>query len=70
MGGKESKPPPPRQPTMEEVLLDMRMASKRFENDSKRAEKEKNNQLKKARVALQKGNEEGAKLFIANAATK
>lgn len=37
---------------MEEVLLDMRMASKRFENDSKRAEKEKNNQLKKARVAL------------------
>lgn len=28
---------------MEEVLIDMRMASKRFEADSRRAEKEKNN---------------------------
>lgn len=55
---------------MEEVLIDMRMAAKRFEADSRRAEKEKNAQLKKARTALNKGNEEGARLFISNAATK
>ena len=36
---KKPKPPPP---TMEEVILDMKMAAKKFERDSKKAEKEKN----------------------------
>ena len=40
------------------------MASKRFEMESKRAEKEKGVQMKKAKQALLKGNEEGAKLYL------
>ena len=46
MGGSQPKP---RQPTMEEVLIDMRMAAKRFERDAKKAETEKANCFKKAR---------------------
>ena len=41
MGGDQSKPKPP-PPTMEEVIIDMKMAAKKFERDSKKAEKEKN----------------------------
>lgn len=55
---------------MEETILDMKMTAKRFDMESKRADKEKNKELTKARQALKKGNEEGARLFLANAATK
>ncbi len=41
MGGSESKKKAP-QPTIDDVILDMRMASKRFEADSRRADREKN----------------------------
>lgn len=47
MGGSQPKPVP-KQPTMDEVLIDMRMAAKRFENDAKRAEREKAKQFEKA----------------------
>lgn len=46
------------------------MASKKFEMESKRSEREKTKQMNKAKVALQKGNEEGARLYLANAAMK
>ena len=37
MGGDSPKPQP--QPTIDDAILDMKMASKRFENEAKRAEK-------------------------------
>lgn len=30
-------PPPPRQPTMEETIIEMKMTGRRFQNESKRA---------------------------------
>jgi charged multivesicular body protein 1 len=51
-------------------MLELRMASKKFEMESKRSEREKTKQMNKAKVALQKGNEEGARLYLANAAMK
>ena len=68
MGGNDSKPVP--KPTIDEVILDMRMTAKRFECESRRAERDKKKELEKARAAIKKSNEEGAKLFLANAATK
>jgi len=41
MGGSNEKVEKKPEPTMEEVLLDMRMAAKRFEMDARKAEKEK-----------------------------
>jgi len=46
------------------------MSAKRFEHDSKRAEKDKKTLYNKAKECLKKGNEEGAKLYLTNAATK
>lgn len=69
MGGEQPKPQKPA-PTIEETIIDMRMTAKRFEHDSKRAEKEKKAMLAKARDCIKKGNDEGAKLYLSNAATK
>ncbi|EAR99140.3 SNF7 family protein (macronuclear) [Tetrahymena thermophila SB210] len=66
MGGSQPKPAPVKQPTMDEILIDMRMAAKRFENDARRAEKEKAKQFEKAQQALKKNNEEGAKMYLQN----
>ena len=41
----------------EEVIIDMRMTAKRFEMESRRAEKEKKKMMEKARQALTKGDE-------------
>ena len=48
---------------MTDMLINMKMKSKMFERESNKAEKEKKKQLEKAKAALKKGNEEGAKLF-------
>ena len=55
---------------MDEMIIDMRMAAKRFEHDSKTAKKEKNECLKKARICVEKGNDEGGKLYLSGAAQK
>lgn len=39
MGGGDSKPQP--KPTMDDVILDMRMTAKRFEMEAARADREK-----------------------------
>lgn len=33
-----SKPAPPRQPTMEETIIEMKMTARKFTNESKKAE--------------------------------
>jgi len=40
MGGKQDRPSEPK-PTMDDILLELKMASKKFQSDSRRAEKEK-----------------------------
>jgi hypothetical protein len=41
MGGNDSKPKAP-QPTIDDVIIDMRLTAKRFESESRRCEREKN----------------------------
>lgn len=36
-----NSPPPKKEPTLDEIVLDLRMASKRFQQESNRAEKDK-----------------------------
>ena len=68
MGGEAPKPV--KKPTLDETILDMKMAAKRFQIESNRAEKEKNKEIEKARNAIKKGNDEGARLFLSMAAMK
>ena len=68
MGGEAPKPF--KKPTLEETILDMKMTAKRFQIESNRAEKEKNREIEKARNAIKKGNDEGARLFLSMAAMK
>ena len=63
-------PPPPKPPTMEETIIEMKMTARRFANESKKAEREEKENMKKAKLALKKNNEEGAKLYLMSAAAK
>ena len=63
-------PPPPKAPTMEETIIEMKMTARRFANESKKAEKEEKQNMDKAKMALKKNNEEGAKLYLMSAAAK
>jgi len=63
-------PKPVKKPTLDETILDMKMTAKRFQIESNRAEKEKNKEIEKARNAIKKGNDEGARLFLSMAAMK
>ena len=56
--------------SLEDIVLELKMASKRFQSESNRAEKEKQKQMNKAKEAVKKGNDESAKLYLANAAQK
>ena len=68
--GNDNKKPPPKVLSIEEQCLEMKMAAKRFENDSKRANKEAQKQVEKARVAVKKGMEEDARLYLTQAGQK
>lgn len=48
MGNKDDKAQAP-QPTFDDAILEMRLTSKKFEMESKRSIKEKDQQLKKAK---------------------
>lgn len=60
MGNDPKKPAPP-PPTIDDVILDMRLSAKRFENEAKRCEREKTQMMNKAKQALAKNNDEGNK---------
>jgi charged multivesicular body protein 1 len=47
-----------------DIQLDLRMTWKRLESESKRSIKEVDKNMAKAKEALKKNNEEGAKLFL------
>ena len=65
MGSDNSKPQ--KAPDMNQVTFQMKMSSKRFLRESKRAQKEKEKNLKNAEACMKKGDEEGAKLYVMNA---
>lgn len=62
MGQDKSKPHAP-QMDMTDMLIQMKMKSKMFNREHTKAFKEKNKQLAKAKACIQKGNEEGARLY-------
>lgn len=65
-----NNPPPAKKPTMEDTLIEMKMASKRMARESAKSMKDSNAYMKKAKDALKKNNEEGAKLYLQSAASK
>lgn len=62
--------PLPPQPTMEEIIIEMKLAARRFTNESNKAEREEKASITKAKTALNKNNEECAKMFLTTAAMK
>ena len=67
MGNDAPKKKPP---TMEDTLIEMKMASKRMARESAKSKKESEKYMKMAKEALKKNNEEGAKLYLQSAASK
>ena len=52
-----NNPPPPKKPTMEDTLIEMKMASKRMDRESTKSMKESQKYMKMAKDALKKNNE-------------
>ena len=67
MGGHQPKAP---KPTLEDALIEMKINSKRLNRESAKAMKDSQNYMKKAKQALKKNNEDGAKLYLQSAASK
>jgi charged multivesicular body protein 1 len=67
--GNENKPPPKKM-SLEDSLIEMKMQSKMLERSAKKAEKESEKYRKKAKDALKKNEEEGAKMYLMSAASK
>ena len=68
MGGDQQ--PKAKKPTMEDTLIEMKMNSKRMAREAAKSKKESEQYMKKAKDALKKNNEEGAKLYLQSAASK
>ncbi len=65
MGAETSKQAPA--PDLNQAVFQLKMSSKRFLRESKKAEKDKEKNLKSAKTCLVKGDEEGARLYTVNA---
>ncbi len=61
MGNDHGKQAPTKPFDIDDTILEMKMQAKMIERTSKKSEKEAQQQVKKAKDALKKGNEEGAK---------
>ena len=57
-------------PTLEDALIEMKINSKRLSRESQKALKDSQGYMKKAKQALKKNNQEGAKLYLQSAASK
>ena len=66
MGATPQKP----KPTLEDTIIEMKMSSKHMSRESSKAMKESQQYMKKAKDALRKNNEDGAKLYLQSAASK
>ena len=65
-----SKAPQKAKPALEDILIEMKMNSKKLNRESAKASKDSQAYMKKAKEALKKNNEEGAKLYLQTAASK
>ncbi|CAD8143384.1 unnamed protein product [Paramecium pentaurelia] len=70
MGQPNQKAAPVKARDPMDIQLDLRMTQKRLESESKRSLKEQDKNIAKAKEALKKNNEEGAKLFLQTAMAK
>lgn len=61
---------PAAKPTLEDALIEMKINGKRLARESQKAQKESQGYMKKAKEALRKNNEDGAKLYLQTAASK
>ena len=68
--GNDHNKEKPKALSMDEKILEMKMAAKRFENESKRSNKEAEKHIAKARIAVKKGNDEDARLYLTQADQK
>lgn len=68
MGSKATHQNP--QPSLDDLLIQMRINAKKMNKESLKAAKDSQNYMKKAKEALRKNNEEGAKLYLKTASSK
>lgn len=61
--GNENTKAPVKPMDIDDTIFEMKMQAKQLERASKKSEKEAQGQVKKAKDALKKGNEEGAKYY-------
>ena len=57
----EKNQPKAKEMSLQDAQLELKMSSKKFDYESRKATKEKEQQIKKAKDALKKNNEEGAR---------
>ncbi len=63
-------PPPKKQVSLDDALIDMKIQSKTVMRAAKKAEKESQKYKKQAKDALKKNNEDFAKLYMTSASQK
>lgn len=61
MGEKQSKPVEAPKMDVDDMIIELRMKAKQLERESNRSKKESEKEIQKAKAALKKNNEEGAK---------
>lgn len=57
-------------PTLEDTLIEMKMAAAKMAREAAKSMKESETAMKNAKIALKKQNEEEAKLYLQSAAEK
>jgi len=57
-------------PTLQDVLIDMKINSKKVSRESQKSMKESQVYMKKAKDLLRKNNEDSAKIYLQSAASK
>ena len=68
--GQDEQKPVPKKMSLEDNIIEMKIQCKQLERASKKAEKESHSYQKKAKEALKKNSEEGAKMYLMSAANK
>ena len=59
-----------KQPSLDDLLIEMKINAKRMNKESLKATKDSQNYMKKAKEALRKNNEDAAKLYLKTASSK
>ena len=68
MGSKATQPQ--KQPSLDDLLIEMKINAKRMSKESLKVTKYSQNYMRKAKEALRKNNEDDAKLYLKTASSK